>query len=98
LLGLFDPEDVGDMFLSGPGLTFDGLLGVISQKIALSITTAADHKSYIYGWMAKSYENSKIFVVESEVLTSVVMKSSIFWDIMPYSPLKGLYDVISQNT
>jgi hypothetical protein len=23
-----------------------------------------------------------------EVLTEVVMKSSVFWDIMPYSPLK----------
>jgi hypothetical protein len=27
-------------------------------------------------------------VVETEVLTAVVMKSSIFWDITPCSPLK----------
>jgi hypothetical protein len=34
LLGIFDPEDGGDM------LTFNGLHGVISQKIVLFITTA----------------------------------------------------------
>jgi hypothetical protein len=34
-----------------------------------------------------------------EVLTTVVMKSSIFWDIMPCSPLtfNGLQGLISQK-
>jgi hypothetical protein len=40
LLGLFfDPEDGGDMFPKRR-LTFNGLHGVISQKIVLFITTA----------------------------------------------------------
>jgi hypothetical protein len=30
----------------------------------------------------------RIFFVVSEVLTAMVMKSSIFWDITPCSPLK----------
>jgi hypothetical protein len=41
LLGLyFDPEDEGDMFPAKCLLTFNGLHGVISQKIELFITTA----------------------------------------------------------
>jgi hypothetical protein len=40
LLGLFfDPEDGGDMFLQNV-LTFNGLHGVIFQKIELFINTA----------------------------------------------------------
>jgi hypothetical protein len=31
---------------------------------------------------------TKVIYVESEVLTAVVMKSSIFWDITPCSPVK----------
>jgi hypothetical protein len=34
------------------------------------------------------YRPSGIIFVGSEVLTTVVLKSSIFWDIMPCSPLK----------
>jgi hypothetical protein len=30
-----------------------------------------------------------IFIIGSEVLTAVVMKSTIFWDITPCSPLKA---------
>jgi hypothetical protein len=41
LLSLFfDPEDGGDMFLRNFGFTFNGLQGVISQKLILLITTA----------------------------------------------------------
>jgi hypothetical protein len=36
LLGLFfNPEDGGDMFFRNVGLTFNGLHGLISQKIKL---------------------------------------------------------------
>jgi hypothetical protein len=58
-------------------------------------------------WQANSYLANQILsilwntkidinVVGSEVLTETVMKSSIFWDITPSSPLKvnGMYDVI----
>jgi hypothetical protein len=45
-----------------------------------------------------------IILVKSEVLTPVVMKSSIFWNIMPCSPLKasrrfegGKQSFLSQN-
>jgi hypothetical protein len=31
---------------------------------------------------------NNLFVVRFEVVTAVVMKSSVFWDIMSYSPLK----------
>jgi hypothetical protein len=30
----------------------------------------------------------RVLIVRFEVLTAVIMKSTIFWDIMPYSPLK----------
>jgi hypothetical protein len=35
-----------------------------------------------------SYSVSSMFVAGFEVLTAVVMKSTIFWDITPCSPLK----------
>jgi hypothetical protein len=37
--------------------------------------------------------------VESEVLSTVIMKSSLFWDITPYSPVKiaGQYSIKSQK-
>jgi hypothetical protein len=34
------------------------------------------------------YMRIKFFLVRFEVITAVVMKSTIFWDITPYSPLK----------
>jgi hypothetical protein len=38
----------------------------------------------------KSLNQTKIEItfVEREVLTAVIMKSSVFWDMMPCSPLK----------
>jgi hypothetical protein len=33
-------------------------------------------------------EKNEIFYIIFEVLTMVVMKSFVFWDIMPCSPLK----------
>jgi hypothetical protein len=38
--------------------------------------------------MAVLFKEIKFFYVGSEVLTAVVIRSSIFWDIRPYSPLK----------
>jgi hypothetical protein len=35
-------------------------------------------------------------VVGFEVLTEVVKKGSVFWDMTPYSPLKG-NDVLKEN-
>jgi hypothetical protein len=34
-----------------------------------------------------SFRNIKLIIVGFEVLTAVVMKSTIFWDIKPCSPL-----------
>jgi hypothetical protein len=38
--------------------------------------------------MDNSLQGNSLFVVGFEVLTAVVMKSSIFWDITSCSPLK----------
>jgi hypothetical protein len=47
LLDLFDPEDGGDMFLRNVVLTFNGLHGIVSQKIVvLFITTAVRTSNY----------------------------------------------------
>jgi hypothetical protein len=34
------------------------------------------------------FSSSNLDLIGFEVLTSVIMKSTIFWDITPYSPLK----------
>jgi hypothetical protein len=55
LLGLFfDPEDGGDMFLPNVGC-FNGLHGVISQKIVLFITTAVRTSNYIVFYFKEHY-------------------------------------------
>jgi hypothetical protein len=44
-------------------------------------------------WLRVFFENEKhlnpVRFVGFEVLTAVVVKNSIFWDIAPYSPLKA---------
>jgi hypothetical protein len=49
LLGLFDPEDGGDIFLRNVSW-LNGLYGVISQKIVLFITTAIEFILVFYSY------------------------------------------------
>jgi hypothetical protein len=53
----------------------------VCMNIMLPIVTYAEVRNL-------SVKINKIYFVGFEVLTAVVMKSSIFWDITPCSPLK----------
>jgi hypothetical protein len=44
--------------------------------------------TYSRPWKYRLYLTTKNMTVGSEVLTAVVMKTSVFWDITPCSPLK----------
>jgi hypothetical protein len=64
---------------------YDKQVGIRKEAVMPYLNILSKH---LPGDTKKNHEKSVMIVVGLEVLTAVVMKSSIFWDIKPCSLLK----------
>jgi hypothetical protein len=76
-----------DSGMPTPGLLSGGLNDVYKVYKYKAVIHCSGDKKLMYIRNGCRYKHEMTYV-GFQVLTAVVMKSSIFWDIMPYSPLK----------